>query len=392
MKTPVLIHAIALCVLAAVVSPASAADRVTILRTTGAGIQPQAVIDAKGVIHLIDFRGKPAAGDLFYSRWGPRAGAGAGFSPSIQVNSQPGSAIALGTIRGGQIALGKGGRVHVAWNGSGTARPRNSFGGSPMLYARSDPDGQAFEPQRNLMTRTSVLDGGGTVAADGAGNVYVAWHGKSTDAPEGEQGRRMWMARSADDGATFAPEVAMIERATGACGCCGTRAMADRRGGVYALFRAATDGVERGIYLLASSDKGDHFRVATTHAWQAKTCPMSSASLAEGPGGVVASWETNGQVYLARLDQGAAKASPPISPPGGKGDRKHPAVAIDLNGETILVWAEGTGWQKGGSLAWQVFDTAGQPTGEKGRIEGGVPIWGLPTVVARPEGGFTIIR
>jgi hypothetical protein len=119
---------------------------------------------------------------------------------------------------------------------------------------------------------------------------------------------------------------------------------------------------------------------------------MSSASLAEGPGVVVASWETSGQVYFARLDHGAGKASSPIAPPGGKGDRKHPAVAIDRNGETILVWAEGTGWQKGGSLAWQVLDAAGQPTQEKGRIEGGVPVWGLPTVVARPQGGFTIIR
>ena len=81
-----------------------------------------------------------------------------------------------------------------------------------------------------------------------------------------------------------------------------------------------------------------------------------------------------------------------MSPPGGGGGRKHPAVAGNAEGETILVWAEGTGWKRGGDLAWQVFDRSGRPTDEKGRVEGGVPVWGLATVVARPDGGFTIIR
>jgi hypothetical protein len=39
------------------------------------------------------------------------------------VNSQPESAIAAGTIRGAQLAIGKAGRVHVAWNGSQNAEP-----------------------------------------------------------------------------------------------------------------------------------------------------------------------------------------------------------------------------------------------------------------------------
>jgi hypothetical protein len=36
----------------------------------------------------------------------------------------------------------------------------------------------------------------------------------------------------------------------------------------------------------------------------------------------------------------------------------------------LLVWTEGTGWQRGGSLAWQLFDANGQPTNEKGRVDG----------------------
>src|SRR5262245_40822652 len=89
--------------------------RVTLLKTPHEGIQPQALTDDKGVVHLLFFKGDPKAGDLFYAR---RDAGAREFGRPIRVNSQAGSAIAVGTIRGGQLALGKNGRVHVAWNGS----------------------------------------------------------------------------------------------------------------------------------------------------------------------------------------------------------------------------------------------------------------------------------
>ena len=119
------------------------AGGVTVLKTPDGGVQPQAVIDARGTIHLIYFKGEPGAGDLFYVRREPGQ---EGFTSPTRVNSQPGSAIAMGTIRGGQIALGKGGRVHVAWNGSRVARPKPPAGGSPMLYARSLASGPTPRP------------------------------------------------------------------------------------------------------------------------------------------------------------------------------------------------------------------------------------------------------
>jgi hypothetical protein len=103
--------------------------------------------------------------------------------------------------------LGKNGRVHVAWNGSSKAQPKNPFGHSPMLYTRLHDAGTAFEPQRNLMQVSDLLDGGGTVAADSAGNVYVAWHGVSKVA-RGEVSREVWLAHSTDEGKTFGQETA----------------------------------------------------------------------------------------------------------------------------------------------------------------------------------------
>jgi hypothetical protein len=375
----------------AVVAEAHGGDekRVVLTRTPGHGIQPQAVVDGKGVLHLIYYKGDPAAGNLFYVRREPGQ---QHFSDPVQVNSQPGTAIAIGTIRGGQLAIGKGGRLHVAWNGSGKAQPPGPGKSSPMLYSRLDDRGTAFEPQRNLMRVSTVLDGGGSVAADLEGNVYVVWHGLPVDSERGEINRKVWVARSTDEGKTFAQEAPAWTQRTGACGCCGLRAFADHKGGVYMLYRGATDeGTERAMYLLGSGDHGKSFHEALAHPWKIDGCPMSSEAFAEGPGGVLAAWETRGQVYFSRLGTPSGKAGPARAAPGEGNGRKHPALAVNRRGEMILAWTEGTGWERGGALAWQVYDARGEPTAERGRSAGAIPVWGLPAAVACPDNVLEII-
>jgi hypothetical protein len=226
---------------------------VTRLRVPNGGIQPQAVSDAKGTLYLIYFKGEDAGkGDLFYVRRMPGEER---FSEPIRINSRPNSACAIGSVRGGQIALGKGGRVHVVWNGVGTD------------FARLNDAGDAFEEQRNLMRQTYVPDGGGTVAADDAGNVYVIWHGQ-LKGDQGEDKRKVWVARSTDEGRTFAIEAPAWTEPTGVCPCCSTRAFADRKGVVYLLYRSATEQVNRDIYLLVSEDRGESFKQALIHKWK----------------------------------------------------------------------------------------------------------------------------
>ena len=368
-------------------SPGSSADdeglaRVEVIKAPDGGIQPQAVADSRGTVHLLFFRGEPSHGDLYYAKRNP--GQAGGFLLPIRVNSEPGTAIATGTIRGGQIALGRGGKVHVAWNGSQATMTTPA----PMWYSRIKPTENGFEPQRNLMRVTTGLDGGGTVAADDQGRVFVAWHGRGVADPAGESHRKLWVARSEDDGATFAAERPALVRETGACACCGTRALADSNGVLSILFRSAENGVERDLTLVSSRDGGERFEGRRVHPWRVVACPMSSASMADGGEGPVAAWETAGQVYFARV----ADPSKPASPPGRPGNRKHPAVAVAPDGSVLLAWAEATGWQKGGDLAWRLFTPSGQPTEVAGRVKGGIPVWGLPSVVARPDGGFTVFH
>jgi hypothetical protein len=360
--------------------------KVTLQRVPDQGVQPQVAVESKGVVHLIYFKGAPAAGDIFYVHSEDGATT---FSRPMRVNSQPGSAIAIGNIRGAHLAVGKDGRIHVAWNGTGKAKPKGPNGALPMLYTRLNDARTAFEPERNIIQSAFGLDGGGSVAADGFGHVYVAWHAP-VPGGTGEGQRRVWIACSSDEGRSFSHEKPAFSQPTGACGCCGLRAFADHEGSVYLLYRSAVEQVHRDMYLLISRDHGALFQGEDISPWEINACPMTSASFAQCAAGVLAAWETKGQVYCTRLDPQTGKRSQPVAAPGSSRGRKYPAVAGNAKGETILVWTEGMGWNRGGSLAWQVYDQTGKPTSEKGSADG-VPTWSLVAVFARTDGGFTVL-
>jgi hypothetical protein len=63
---------------------------------------------------------------------------------------------------------------------------------------------------------------------------------------------------------------------------------------------------------------------------------------------------------------------------------------VNTRGDVLLAWSEGTAWQRGGAVAWQVFDRSDRPTTELGKAAG-VPVWGLVAAHARRDGGFTIV-
>lgn len=362
---------------------AAESGRVKLVRTPDGGIQPQTAVDSRGVVHLIYYKGEGNGGDIFYVRQEPGHDT---FSKPIQVNSQPKSAMAAGTIRGAQLAVGKKGRVHAAWNGH--APRKGAWMEAPMLYTRMNDAGTGFEPERDVITVARGLDGGGSVAADEQGNVYVFWHAPKPGTTNDEAGRAVFVARSKDDGKTFAPEKLATDKPTGACACCGMKGFADDQGNVFALYRAASGKVNRDEILLVSRNHGADFDIALAHSWKVPSCPMSSAFFSPTEAGVLASWETEGQVYFARVNPTTLKVSEPVSPPG-RTKRKHSVAVSNEQGEILLAWTEGTGWNKGGSVAWQLYDVAGNAAA-KGRADG-VPVWSLVSAFAKPDGSFVIV-
>jgi hypothetical protein len=382
--TALLLPVVAAIVVHLVRASAVSTHKIALLRTPQEGIQPQTVLDPAGVLHMIYFKGDAAAGDIEYVKRGPAA---SDFSQPLRVNSEPHSAVAVGSVRGPQLAVGRNGRAYVIWFGP-QAPAGDSDSTMPVYFARLNDSGTAFEPQRNLMQYAKGGDGGISVAADALGNVYSVWHAMS-EVP-GEDHRRVYLARSSDDGKNFAREVPVSPAVLGACGCCGMRAFVDQRGTLYILYRAAAQNIHRDITLLVSTDHATSFRASSVAPWELNACPMSTAYLSEGGRQVLAAWEKAGEVYFDRIDPASFKLSPSVAAPGDAKNRKHPAVAATADGQTLLAWTEGTGWSKGGSLAWQLFDKSGSPTGEIGRAPG-IPVWGLPSVFADSQGNFTIV-
>ena len=368
---------------AACVNVATSNGPVLVERVPDGGIQPQAIADAHGVVHVVYFTGDPAGGDFNYITRMPDGT----YSKPMRVNSQPRSAVATGTVRGAHLALGRHGRVHVVWNGSTQAQPR-THGDMPLLYASFDSAQQRFTPQRTLITWAGGLDGGGTVAADDHGRVYAAWHGNpghGTDAAGA-----VYLARSADDGTTFAREEMISGDKIGACACCSMRALLDRQGTLSIVYRAAGADVNRDTMLLWSRDRGTTFTTRRVDPWKLEACPLSTFALAEAPRGLVAAWETEGRIRHAMLTPGTT-APPPIAEAPGSNQRKHPAVAVNAQGQFLLAWLEGSGWARGGRVAWQIYGSDGTPTADHG-VAGTVPAWGLATTAALPDGRFVLLH
>jgi hypothetical protein len=362
----------------AVVSACPALAKVSFLRVPDGGLQPQATVDPAGVLHLVYMNGKPAASDIWYVRREPGA---KDFSKALRVNRVTGSAMVAGNIRGARVALGGQGSLHVVWNGSGQARPVGPKGETPFLYSRLDPSTGKFQPERNLVVSAYGLDGGGAIGADQTGRVVVAWVGGQE-----ETHRKVWMRVSEDEGRTFGPE-RLAADGFGACGCCGMAAATLGPDQDFILYRTAKEGRLRGMHLVRSSGKG--FTEEALDQWELEACPMSQASFEFEKTGqpsppLLGAWEKDGQVYVRSMNQVG-----PLWIPEVKGRAKYPSVAV--SGErALVVWAEGTGWAKGGKVAWQEFGLDGRPLGRTPRREG-LPAWSLPAVVAYPAGDFTII-
>ena len=340
------------------------------------GIQPRALTAADGTLHLVWFSGSDKGGDVWHAT---RLG-GSKFGEPVRVNSVPGTAVAVGTIRGAQAALGKDGYVHVVWNGAWKRKGDRP----PLYYTRSADGGKSFEPQR-AMSGDWIMDGGGAVAADTKGNVHVFYHGGKGDGG-GEAARRVMIRSSSDDGKDFGAERIISPDGLGVCGCCAMQAIATNDGSVAALYRTASDGGQnRDIAALISHDGGKTFASKVMDRWKISACPMSSMSLVFHDGKVVAAWEREGQISLGPLEGDLR-----LSPGGKSAQRKHPVLAVN-GGDLLVAWTEGTGWQKGGTMSWQILGGSNLTPSKQSGGNGGVKVWSFVSV-APTKDGFVIAQ
>ena len=359
------------------------------MRIPHSGIQPQIQIDSSGKMHLIYYVGEASSGDLFYVT---REKKSSSWSTPIRVNSTPEAAVAGGTIRGAQMSLGVENRVHVSWFGSAKVSPEPPEGKhrqAPLMVTRMNDDGDGFERERNVMTWTRNLDGGGSIVADQKGNVFVAWHGRGNSEIEGELGRGIFLAISKDHGKTFSREIAVKAAPPGSCACCGMRVFIHPTGQLHIVYRGVQNKV-RPMIDLWSDDQGQTFRKAIFNPWEIEACPMSSVSLLTMENELLIASEQGGNIKLDRKLVNQSNLTP-FSPPHPAWKGKHPSMATDSRGNLLVTWAEGAGWAKGGTLRWVILDKSGMEIASNQRNDRfEIPVWSFPTALFFQE-RFNII-
>jgi hypothetical protein len=149
------------------------------------------------------------------------------------------------------------------------------------------------------------------------------------------------------------------------------------------LFRTAGQRENRDMVLLSSIDHGKSFTTTTTDPWKATQCPMSLPAIApSASNGLILSWETGSKVQWTAFNGSIPSEFKAIQAPGA-GKRKHPVTIQNAEGTTLHVWSEGTGWQKGGAVEWQLFDREGKALGAVHR-ENGLPVWDRPSASVLP--------
>ena len=354
--------------------PCFAATRVESVPESG--LQPEVAVARDGTVHLVYLHGEPKAAEVRYTYRKP----GEAWHPGQMVNSPKSSAIALGTIRGPQLAVGGMGTVHVIWNGIGAdTSPR-----SPLWYARKSREDKTFGKPQDLLGDATALDGGASITGNESNGVFVVWHGNEAGAAAEEKQRLILIRSSNDDGISFEKAEAANRADPGVCACCSLRALAGPEGGPNIFYRSAETMDHRAMTLLSLS--GGTWKSRGIEPWKVAACPMSSAALASTSNRLLGAWETAGQIRMGWLSD---PALPPATVAGDKA--KHPSIAINEKGSILISWLQGSGWNRGGSVFWQEFDRELRPTG-KAVNAGVVPAWGRVTAYAEPNGDFVVLR
>lgn len=358
--------ALALAIWGMLITPlvASAADgtsRVTTVSVPSGGQAVTAETDAAGTIHLL----YDSADGPQYSR---SKDGGRTFSEAIGVvdrdSRQPGL-----EFHAWDLAVGKGGRVHVAMgtNAWKLKLPKEEWA---CFYASLEPNAAAFAPVRNLNKTPSE---GFSLAADEQGNVTACW-----------LSGKLFANVSHDGGRTFSDTVE-IDPTANPCDCCTTSCVYSADGRLAVLYREETNN-ERDMYLLLwdqEKAQTSRKRVSST-LWKIDACPMSYYAVSRRGDGFVAAWPTEGQVYFTRLDRQGGFLSPAeIKTPGSTGMRTGLLALAAADGSTLVAWKEEN------QLHWQLYDAKGKPVGTAGSAKSSGK--GVAGVVAS-DGNFLLFR
>ena len=315
--------------------------RVKVIRAPLSGSVIKAQTDAKGTIHLLI---DADDGPLYLNS----QDGGATFRTPVPIvdaaTQKPGL-----QFSGWDMAVGKGGRVHVAMGNNAwkLKLPKEEWA---FYYATLAPGAKAFSPVRNLNRKPSE---GFSLAADERGDVTACF-----------LSGKLYTMVSHDNGETFTA-ISEPDPSSNPCDCCTSAAAYGPDGKAALLYREETNN-DRDMYVALwdqmSEDKPVKKRVSQT-PWPINACPMTYFSINRTETGYVAAWPTKGHIYFARLAKDGAVLPPgEIRTPGMAGMRTGVTAVSAADGATLVAWKN----QSKDSLRWQLYDAKGKPEGEPG--------------------------
>lgn len=237
--------------------------------------------------------------------------------------------------------------IHVVWEqltGSHVdvmVGRSQDFGGSfaaPVRVTDTDPAAEVYAGYTALAVRNA--------------DVYVAWLDFREHTPD--MSASVYVAHSADGGATFGPNV-RVARAV--CSCCHPALAILPSGEVLLFWRHVFPDGTHDAAVARSSDAGQHFsepqRVAFD-GWKIDGCPDSGPVTAIRDRRVYVAWLTEASpevagVRLTWSDDGGRTFAPAVVASRGVADGNYPSMAVTPEGRVVLAFQgrdpdEASGW------------------------------------------------
>ncbi|NKB33789.1 MAG: hypothetical protein GKR91_11890 [Pseudomonadales bacterium] len=364
----------------------SSHGEVLVQPTPDNGLQPRLSVDGNSDIHLLYFKKRintPAAreGNLYYRQFNLETGR---FGLPVKVSS---SAFAMQTfsIARAAMAVSDDGRIHVMWYYPRTAE---------FIYSRSNSERTAFEPQRSIVQNyREGIDAGGDVAAMG-NEVALIWGAGDLSA---EDERTMFARFSHDSGANFGEEQMISNPDLGACACCSLAADYLNEDELLVAYRSAIDGIGRHMQLLSINGVSKEIANASYGAmnelqqWEASYCPLSTNDIVrdrEGQRWLV--FETESRIIQMNLENqlNIAKVGEPFT----ETRQKNPAIAINQQGQRLIVWGEAISHARGGRLNMRMVNRDGSASDFSLQEEIHIQDYSFPAAVTLPDGNFLVLH
>ena len=374
-----------LCLLLALLLGSAVVAEIRIEETPDGGVQPRLNVDDSGNVHLLYFKKRLSApsareGNLYYRQYLPEQNR---FGLPVKVSSNAFN-IRTFAIARASIAVGGDGRVHVVWY-----LPRDN----QYFYTRSNIERSQFEAQQPIVDVFGEgLDAGADIAALGS-QVAIVW---GAGALSREYERTVYGRISKDSGATFGDELQMGSKELGACACCSLATNFGDENQLAIAYRSAIDGVGRHMQTLTLQfvDKAiqqvQYAELSDLQEWELSACPLSTNDItADAKANQWLVFETKGRINQLQLGTGIDAM--PVAEPFIKTRQKNPAVAINNEGDRLIVWGEAISQTRGGRLNMHLFADDGSDKNAGFTEEVSIPKFSFPAAAVLPNGDFLVL-